>query len=62
MIMSFDPLDGDKSDLQQEIQNVYDRNPDAGPTEIASMSDCSASYVRGAINEYRNGLGDDFLL
>lgn len=60
--MSLDPFDDDKSNLQQEILNVYDRNPDAGPTEIASMCDCSASYVRETINEYRSGLGDDFLL
>lgn len=59
--MSVDPLDDNKSDLQQEIQNVYDRNPDAGPNGIASMCDRSAPYVRETNNECRNGLGDDFL-
>jgi hypothetical protein len=55
------------SDLQQEIVQTYDRNPDAGPKAIAQMCDCSTSYVRDTIKEYRGGfdsgggLGGGFL-
>jgi len=52
-----DPFGNDMSELQQEIVQTYDRNPDAGPSEIASMCDCSESYVRETIDEYRGGFG-----
>lgn len=58
--MSLDPFDNDLSELQQEILRVYDRNPDAGPKDIANIVDCSESYARETINEYRDdslGLG-----
>jgi hypothetical protein len=45
----------DMSDLQEEIVQTYDRNPDAGPKSIAQMCDCSESYVRETVNEYRGG-------
>lgn len=51
-----DPFD-DKSELQREILQKYDQNPDAGPKEVASMSDCSESYARETIKEYRDGFG-----
>ncbi|WP_248896222.1 hypothetical protein [Haloplanus halobius] len=47
----------DVSDLQQEIVQTYDRNPDADAKAIAQMCDCSASYVRETIDEYRGGFG-----
>lgn len=45
------------SDLQQRILDTARRNPDAGPEEIASMCDCSASYVRETLKQYGSGLG-----
>lgn len=51
--MSFGP--NNPSDLQQRILNAYDRNPDAGAKEIASICNCSASYVRETIKEFRGG-------
>jgi hypothetical protein len=45
------------SELQEQILKTYERNPDAGPKEIASMCDCSASYVRETIDEYKGGFG-----
>jgi hypothetical protein len=45
------------SELQREILTVHDRNPDAGAQEIASICDCSASYVRETIDEYRGEFG-----
>lgn len=41
------------SDLQQQILRVYDRNPDMSISQIASRCNCSASYVRETINDYR---------
>lgn len=40
------------SELQQDILDTARRNPDAGPSEIASICDCSESYVRETLNEY----------
>lgn len=57
--MSFG-LDDGPTDLQQQILNAYDRNPDAGPEALASICDCSQSYVRETINEYRGGFGGMF--
>lgn len=45
------------SDLQREILDVYDINPDMQPKHIADRVDCSTSYVRETINEYRNSGG-----
>lgn len=59
--MSFDPFGDDLSELQREILNLYDRNPDMGPKEIASRADCSVSYARETINEHRNPSGGDIL-
>lgn len=42
------------TDLQQDILRVYDRNPNVTATQIADKLDCSASYVRKTVNEYRN--------
>lgn len=58
MIDPFDPLDEKKSDLQKEILRAADRNPDMTPKQIADTCDCSASYVRETLNEYRSGLLD----
>lgn len=52
--MSLDPFDDDKSDLQRDILEVYDINPNMEPKHIADKLDCSASYVRETINEYRS--------
>lgn len=52
--MSLDPFDDGKSELQRQILQAYDRNPDAGLKEIASICNCSASYVRETLNEYRS--------
>lgn len=48
---------GGLSDLQREILRVYDQNPDAGANEIASICNCSASYVRETIKDHRGGFG-----
>lgn len=58
--MAFDPLDDGKSELQTRILQVYDQNPDMAPKHIADRLDCSESYVRKTINDYRN-LGGGFL-
>jgi len=47
----------DMTDLQEEIVRTYERNPDAGPKSIAQMCDCSESYVRETIDEYKGGFG-----
>lgn len=52
--MSFDPFDDGKSDLQRDILDVHDMNPNMDPKHIADKLDCSASYVRETIKEYRN--------
>lgn len=49
------------SDLQQEIIRTADRNPDMSPSQIANVCDCSTSYVRDTLNEYRSGPFDDML-
>lgn len=54
----FDP---GASDLQQDILQLYDRNPDMSPEQIANRCDCSTSYVRQTLNEYRGGPFDDML-
>lgn len=54
------PPNDDKTDLQRDILRVHDQNPDAGPKEIASICDCSESYARETINEYRGGNNDPF--
>jgi hypothetical protein len=51
--MSFDPFGNDKSDLQQKILRVWDRNPDIDAQGVARKCDCSASYVRETLKEYR---------
>lgn len=50
-------LGDDKSDLQRSILRVYDHNPNMDPKHIADKLDCSASYVRQTINDYRNPTG-----
>lgn len=52
-----DPFGEDMTELQRDIVNAYDRNPDAGPSEIAEICDCSDSYARETLNEYRSGFG-----
>jgi len=42
------------TDLQQDILALYDRNPNMAPKHIADELDCSASYVRETITEYRS--------
>ena len=56
--MSLDPFDDDKSDLQRDILEVYDVNPNMEPKHIADKLDCSSSYVRETINESRSPGGD----
>lgn len=43
------------TDLQQKILNTADRNPDMSAGQIASTCDCSASYVRETLDEFRSG-------
>lgn len=43
------------TDLQQEILQVADRNPDMTADQIATKCDCSESYVRETLNEFRSG-------
>jgi transposase len=43
--------------LQQDILELHDRYPNMSPTQIADDLDCSASYVRQTINEYRSSGG-----
>jgi predicted HTH transcriptional regulator len=46
------------SQLQEQILALYDRNPDMSVAQIANRADCSQSYVRETINDYRgNPLG-----
>lgn len=54
-----DPLD-DESQLQKNILQSYDQNPDMAPKHIADRLDCSESYVRETINEYRSRGGPLF--
>lgn len=58
-----DPFGDNLSELQRDIVQAYDRNPDADAAAIASICDCSESYVRETVNEYRGGFGSggDFL-
>ena len=49
--------DNDASDLQRQILRVYDQNPDMEPKHIADRCDCSTSYVRQTLKEYRSGFG-----
>lgn len=51
----------DASNLQQEIIQTYDRNPDMSPAQIANTCDCSTSYVRETLKEFRGGPFDDML-
>ena len=53
-------LEDDKSDLQRSILELYDYNPDMKPKHIADRLDCSESYVRETINEYRSQGGSLF--
>lgn len=56
--MSFDPFDATtKTDLERQILRVYDSNPDMAPKHIADRCNCSVSYVRETINEYRKSGG-----
>ena len=57
-----DPFGDDMTELQREIVQAYDRNPDADAKAVASMCDCSESYARETINEYRDGFGSNSLL
>lgn len=42
------------SDLQNDILRLYDANPNMKPKHIADKLDCSTSYVRETINDYRS--------
>lgn len=43
------------TELQDQILRIADRNPDMTPKQIAHRCDCSASYVRETLDEYRSG-------
>jgi predicted ArsR family transcriptional regulator len=45
------------TDLQQDILALYDRDPNRAPKQIADQLDCSASYVRETIDDYRHSGG-----
>lgn len=51
----------DLSEMQERIVSTYDRNPDMTPKQIASTCDCSASYVRETLGEYRPRYNNDGL-
>jgi hypothetical protein len=45
------------TDLQQDILQLHDRNTKMNPEQVADDVDCSASYGREPITEYRNSGG-----
>ena len=51
----------DETDLQNCILGRYDIGM-TDPKEIADYCDCSVSYVRDVLNEYRDGSGSDGIL
>jgi redox-regulated HSP33 family molecular chaperone len=44
--------------LQDRILSEYDMGV-SNPNQIAANCDCSASYVRETLNEYRSGWDED---
>jgi DNA-binding Lrp family transcriptional regulator len=42
------------TDLQREILDAYDRNPDADAAAVAKIVGCSESYARETIEEHRD--------
>jgi predicted ArsR family transcriptional regulator len=42
------------TDLQQDILALYERKPNVTATQIADELDCSSSYVRETVNDYRD--------
>lgn len=42
----------DPTELQHRILDAAERNPDAGVAELASICDCSESYVRQTLDSY----------
>lgn len=61
--MGFDPFNADPfgpdtvasdaTQLQKDILRTFDRNPDMDAKAIARACDCSPSYVRETLKEYR---------
>jgi hypothetical protein len=41
------------TDLQQDILQLHDRNPKMNPEHVAADVDCSSTYGREPITEYR---------
>jgi redox-regulated HSP33 family molecular chaperone len=50
----FGGSDNDTTELQEQILQEYDMGI-RDENQIASNCDCSASYVRQTLNEYRDG-------
>lgn len=50
--------DRDTTKLQDQILNEYDLGVQ-NPKQIAANCDCSESYVKETLNEYREGWNDD---
>lgn len=40
------------TELQHEILDAAERNPEANAEQLAALCDCSASYVRDTIDKY----------
>ena len=54
----FDDRSKDTTKLQDHILEQYDFGV-TDPNQIAADCDCSASYVRETLNEYREGWDED---
>ncbi len=50
--------DNDTTKLQDRILSEYDMGV-SNPNQIAANCDCSESYVKQTLNEYREGWNDD---
>jgi len=54
----FGGSDGDTTKLQDCILQEYDMGI-SNPKQIAASCDCSESYVKQTLNEYREGWNED---
>lgn len=54
----FSNRDDDTTKLQDSILREYDMGV-SNPKQVAANCDCSESYVKETLNEYREGWDDD---
>jgi hypothetical protein len=52
--MAFD--NDSPSQLQEQILLAFEQTPNPTAEDIAEQCDCSASYVRETVNEYKDGM------